>query len=98
MQVFFHIQYITTFTSLTTTIGLFPLILEKSFQAQFLIPMAISLAYGVLIGTAFILIFFPVIILILNDFRVFTYWLWHNKKETRENVEKAIIYMKKSID
>lgn len=56
-------------TTITTVAGLYPIILEKSFQAQFLIPMAVSLAYGVLVGTAFILIFFPVLILVLNDFK-----------------------------
>jgi multidrug efflux pump subunit AcrB len=54
-------------TTVTTVAGLYPLILEKSFQAQFLIPMAISLAFGVLFGTTFILLFFPSLILVLND-------------------------------
>ncbi|QZE13514.1 efflux RND transporter permease subunit [Halosquirtibacter laminarini] len=56
-------------TTITTSIGLYPLILEKSFQAQFLIPMAVSLAYGVAFGTLFILLFFPSLVLILNDVR-----------------------------
>ncbi len=56
-------------TTITTVAGLYPLILEQSFQAQFLIPMAISLAYGVLVGTTFILLFFPSLILVLNDFK-----------------------------
>lgn len=54
-------------TTITTVVGLYPLILEQSFQAQFLIPMAISLAYGVMVGTTFILMFFPSLILVLND-------------------------------
>ncbi|MDA3907111.1 MAG: efflux RND transporter permease subunit [Bacteroidales bacterium] len=54
-------------TTITTVAGLYPLILENSFQAQFLIPMAISLAYGVLFGTSFILLFFPPMILVLNE-------------------------------
>jgi len=62
-------------TSLTTVAGLFPLILEKSFQAQFIIPMAISLAYGVLFGTLFILFFFPVMIICFNDIKVYFTWL-----------------------
>ncbi|HHP7241162.1 MAG TPA: efflux RND transporter permease subunit [Cyclobacteriaceae bacterium] len=62
-------------TSLTTVAGLYPLILEKSFQAQFIIPMAISLAYGVLFGTLFILFFFPVMILVFNDIRVYVIYL-----------------------
>ncbi len=56
-------------TTLTTTVGLYPIILEKSFQAQFLKPMAVTLAYGVLFGTGFILLFFPVLIIVLNDMR-----------------------------
>jgi multidrug efflux pump subunit AcrB len=85
-------------TSLTTTIGLFPIMFQKSIQAQFLIPMAISLAYGVAIGTIFILIFFPVLIMLLNDFRVFTRYLWTGKRPTREEVETAIILHKKKLE
>ena len=58
-------------TSITTVVGLYPLILEKSFQAQFLIPMAISMAYGVMFGTFMILLFFPVIILAFNDVKLY---------------------------
>ena len=56
-------------TSVTTVAGLLPLILETSFQAQFLIPMAVSIAFGLLFGTIFILFFFPAIILVSNDLR-----------------------------
>lgn len=67
-------------TTVTTVAGLYPLILEKSFQAQFLIPMAISLVFGVLFGTTFILLFFPSIILVLNDlkraYKALKLWLW----------------------
>ncbi|MEX1000488.1 MAG: efflux RND transporter permease subunit [Crocinitomicaceae bacterium] len=56
-------------TSITTVAGLLPLILETSFQAQFLIPMAVSIAFGLLFGTVFILFFFPAIILVHNDMR-----------------------------
>ncbi|MEO9532634.1 MAG: efflux RND transporter permease subunit [Crocinitomicaceae bacterium] len=56
-------------TSVTTVAGLLPLILETSFQAQFLIPMAVSIAFGLLFGTVFILFFFPAIILVHNDMR-----------------------------
>jgi len=61
-------------TTITTTVGLYPIILEKSFQAQFLRPMAVALAYGVLMGTTFILIFFPVLILVLNDIKRYFKW------------------------
>ncbi len=77
-------------TTITTTAGLYPIILEKSFQAQFLRPMAISLAYGVLIGTGFILLFFPALIIFLNDVRIARRWLWTGKKPSREEVQIAI--------
>jgi multidrug efflux pump subunit AcrB/outer membrane protein TolC len=51
-------------TSLTTIVGLYPLILNQSRQGQFLIPMAISIAYGVLIATACILVFLPALLLV----------------------------------
>ena len=43
-------------TSVTTFVGLFPLLIEKSVQAKFLVPMAISLAFGVLFATIITLI------------------------------------------
>jgi multidrug efflux pump subunit AcrB len=84
-------------TSITTTVGLFPIILSKSIQAQFLIPMAISLAYGVAIGTVFILIFFPVLIMLLNDVRVYFRRLWTGIKPEREEVEIAIIQHRRKL-
>ncbi len=78
-------------TSITTTVGLFPLILEKSMQAKFLVPMAISLAYGVAIGTIFILIFFPILIMLLSDFRVMANRLWTGIRSEREIMEPSII-------
>jgi multidrug efflux pump subunit AcrB len=84
-------------TSITTSIGLFPMLFEKSVQAQFLIPMAISLAYGVALGTIFILIFFPVLIMLLNDARVYTRYLWTGVKPTREEVETACIMEKRKL-
>lgn len=78
-------------TSLTTVLGLYPLIKETSFQAQFLIPMAISVAYGVLFGTFFILLFFPVFILVANDLRRAAKWLWTGNKPSREDVERVLI-------
>ncbi len=54
-------------TSLTTFVGLTPLLLEKSLQAQFLIPMAVSLAFGVLFGTFITLILVPTLYQVLED-------------------------------
>ena len=56
-------------TSLTTFAGLTPLILEESRQARFLIPMAISLGFGVLFATFITLITVPANYLILEDIR-----------------------------
>jgi multidrug efflux pump subunit AcrB len=69
-------------TSLTTILGLAPLIAEKSFQAQFLIPMAISIAFGLFIATLLTLIFLPVLLSLINDYKRLVVWLW-----TGENVE-----------
>ena len=55
-------------TSLTTSLGLMPIILEKSMQAQFLIPMAISLGFGILFATGITLLLVPSLYLILEDF------------------------------
>nr|WP_320020780.1 efflux RND transporter permease subunit [uncultured Draconibacterium sp.] len=85
-------------TTLTTAFGLYPLILETSFQAQFLIPMAISLVYGVAFGTMFILLFFPALILVLNDIRRFVREQWHGRKYEREHVEIAWQNAQRKID
>ncbi len=54
-------------TTATTVIGLLPLLTETSEQAQYLIPAAISLAYGELFGTALMLVLVPVLIAIAED-------------------------------
>jgi len=54
-------------TTLTTFGGLIPLIFEKSLQAQYIIPMAISLGFGILFSTAIILVLVPCLYLILED-------------------------------
>jgi multidrug efflux pump subunit AcrB len=54
-------------TTLTTFAGLTPIILETSRQAQQLIPMAISLGFGILFATAIILVIVPALYLILED-------------------------------
>ncbi|MDZ7640626.1 MAG: efflux RND transporter permease subunit [Desulfurivibrio sp.] len=56
-------------TSLTTFFGLFPMILETSVQAQFLIPMAISLGFGVLFSTLITLVLVPTLYLALADLK-----------------------------
>ena len=56
-------------TSVTTIAGLSPLLLERSFQAQFLIPMAVSISFGLLIATVLTLLFVPALYLIIQDVR-----------------------------
>ncbi len=56
-------------TSLTTFFGLSPMILETSVQAQFLIPMAISLGFGILFATGITLLLIPCLYMMLEDVR-----------------------------
>jgi len=56
-------------TSVTTFAGLTPLLLEKSLQAKFLIPMATSLGFGVMFSTAITLVLVPVSFTLLVDFK-----------------------------
>lgn len=55
-------------TSLTTVMGLVPLLSERSLQAQFLIPLATSIVFGLLASTVLVLIVIPVMYTILGDF------------------------------
>ena len=84
-------------TTITTVAGLYPLILEESFQAQFLIPMAISVAYGVLFGTLILLIYFPPLILYFNDIKRTKKWIWEGGKiaPTWDEVEPVIENLKR---
>jgi multidrug efflux pump subunit AcrB len=59
-------------TSLTTFFGLIPIVLESSLQAQIVIPMAASLAFGILFATIITLFLIPALYLILEDFS--TWW------------------------
>ena len=54
-------------TSITTFLGLAPMILETSVQARFLIPMAVSLGFGVLFATVITLVLVPAVYLALED-------------------------------
>ncbi|MEM9684301.1 MAG: efflux RND transporter permease subunit, partial [Pseudomonadota bacterium] len=56
-----------TLTSLTTIGGLTPLLFEKSFQAQFLIPMAVTLVFGLMATTFLVLMLIPSMIAIQGD-------------------------------
>ena len=49
-------------STLTTIVGLLPLLFEKSTQAQFLIPMAVTLVFGLAFSTVLVLFFIPAIL------------------------------------
>jgi multidrug efflux pump subunit AcrB/ribosome modulation factor len=79
-------------TSLTTFVGLTPLILETSIQAQFLIPMAVSLAFGVLFATFISLLLVPASYLLLDQWLIRSTDLLNiirRKKNTTDLVEQA---------
>ncbi|MGI2098883.1 efflux RND transporter permease subunit [Shewanella glacialipiscicola] len=78
-------------TSLTTFVGLVPIILERSLQAQIVIPMATSLAFGILFSTVVTLILVPLLYIILDDVkhassRFFNWW-WQPKKADDEDLK-----------
>jgi multidrug efflux pump subunit AcrB len=78
-------------TSITTIAGLAPLIFfEKSLQAQFLIPMAISIAYGIAIATVLTLILLPILLSYTNSMKVNLLHFWEGKRPTHEEVERAV--------
>jgi hypothetical protein len=64
-------------TTLTTVAGLLPILLEKSFQAQFLVPMAISISFGLMSATLLVLILVLALYLWVHDLRRLLHWLWH---------------------
>ena len=82
-------------TSLTTVAGLSPLIFfEKSLQAQFLIPMAISIAYGISFATVLTLLLLPVMLKSFNRLKLFIHWIWEGEWLKPEQVERAIKELK----
>ena len=66
------------------------MILETSRQAQFLIPMAVSVAYGLVFGTFILLIVLPATFLVINKIRYWTANMFSEKKLTYEMVEPAV--------
>jgi multidrug efflux pump subunit AcrB len=81
-------------TSLTTMAGLGPLIAETSMQAQFLIPMAATIAYGLGVATMAVLILLPVILLMINRSKRQFDWFWNGKHPLPKEVEPAYKEMK----
>lgn len=83
-------------TSITTIAGLAPLIFEQSRQAQFLIPMAISIAYGIGFATVLTLVMLPIFLSFSNWVKKHSKWIYNvavynsEEKVTKEEVERAI--------
>jgi multidrug efflux pump subunit AcrB len=77
-------------TSVTTVAGLLPLLGEKSLQAQFLIPMAASVAFGLLVITFIILGLLPILLIITNRIKVYAVFAWEGVKPNLESVEPAM--------
>jgi multidrug efflux pump subunit AcrB len=77
-------------TSITTIAGLAPLMLERSFQAQFLIPMAVSIVYGLGLATVVTLFLLPVLYMIFEDVRMLARWAWTGRwTEELDEVRRA---------
>ncbi|MCL4693189.1 MAG: efflux RND transporter permease subunit, partial [Candidatus Hydrogenedentes bacterium] len=76
-------------TTITTVGGLMPLILEQDLQAQFLVPMAITIAAGVAFATLLTLLFIPCMLGVLNDFRRLAHYASHRTWVSPEDVEPA---------
>jgi multidrug efflux pump subunit AcrB len=74
-------------TSLTTFVGLLPLMFEDSAQAQFLIPMAISLGWGVLFATFITLMLIPTVTLVFDDIRKFFAWVYNKAEYSKDGAE-----------
>jgi len=77
-------------TSLTTVAGLAPLLLEKSRQAQFLKPMAISISFGIAYATILTLLVLPLFLSFSNTIKTNSKWLVTGYKVSKEEVERAI--------
>jgi len=77
-------------TSLTTFAGLTPMLLETDLQAKFLIPMAISLGFGILFATTITLLLVPCVYLILEDLKRLLFKRATLEKWDAQRVEDAV--------
>ncbi len=69
--------------------GLMPIVFERSLQAQVVIPMAISLAFGILFATIITLLLVPALYLILNDIKSAFKGKKQNDSATHREAEQA---------
>jgi multidrug efflux pump subunit AcrB len=77
-------------TTVSTVGGLMPMIVERDMQAQFLVPMAVSIAAGVAFATLLTLLLIPSLLGVVNDLRRLIHYAKHRRWPTREEVEPAI--------
>ena len=85
-------------TSITTIAGLAPLIFEESRQAQFLIPMAISIAYGIGFATVLTLVVLPIFLSFSNWVKTTTDRLVKGRNTAKENQERAVKEMEEEAE
>jgi multidrug efflux pump subunit AcrB len=78
-------------TSLTTFAGLTPLMLERSMQARFLIPMAVALAFGVVFSTVISLMIVPCVFLIMTDAKRGVRELLHADRSREQPMEAPVL-------
>jgi multidrug efflux pump subunit AcrB len=67
-------------TTITTVLGLTPLMLEQSMQAKFLIPMALAISFGLMSATFLILLLLPALLVIGDDLKTTAIYVWSGKK------------------
>ncbi|KPK08060.1 MAG: hypothetical protein AMJ64_04630 [Betaproteobacteria bacterium SG8_39] len=72
-------------TAVTTFLGIFPLIIERSIQAQFLIPLAVAIGVGVLLGTALQMLITPALAMWVEDLRM--RWSGGTRSEPSEGAQ-----------
>lgn len=68
-------------TTITTVLGLTPLMLEQSMQAKFLIPMALAISFGLMSATVLILLLLPALLVIGEDIKSFGKFLWQGSTQ-----------------
>ena len=84
-------------TSVTTIVGLGPIVLEGSLGAQLVIPMAVSVAFGLLIVTVIILAMIPSLLQVSNDIKVGALTIWEGEAVNPREVEPAFKNRKYNI-
>jgi len=84
-------------TTLTTVLGLLPLLYERSSQAAFLLPTVITLVYGLAFGMVLVLMIVPALLAVQNDFKVisvaFKYGLRFRTKRVSQTLWVAMAFL-----